>query len=80
MEKVGLQKREDGKWIMIIFDIPQNHKKSRNLLRSILKNLGYEMFQHSVWITPYDVAEKTEELLQWYSFEKYVRMFLIEKM
>jgi len=80
VEDVKLQKRNDDKWIMIIFDIPQKHNKARNLLRSILQNLGYKMFQQSVWITPYDVNEKTEELLQWYSLDKYVRLFLIEKM
>jgi len=80
VESAELKKRKDGKWIMIIFDIPQNHKKSRDLLRSILQNLGYKMFQHSVWVTPYDVSQKTEELLQWYSFDRYVRIFLIEKL
>jgi|SRR3989338_7269890 len=79
-EQVNFKKRGDGKWIMIIFDIPQKHNKSRSLLRSILKNLGYKMFQQSVWVTPYDVSKKTEELLQFYSLETYVRIFLIEKM
>ncbi len=73
-------KRRDGKWIMIIFDIPQRHQKARNLLRSVLQNMGYKMFQQSVWVTPYDVSEKTEELLQWYSLDNYVKVFLIEKL
>lgn len=71
-------KRKDGRWIMLIFDIPAKYGKSRNLLRSILYNLGYTMFQQSVWITPYDVAEKTEKLLQFYSLDKFIRIFLIE--
>jgi len=74
------KKRKDGKWIMIIFDIPQRHNKARNLLRSILENLGYKMFQHSVWVTPFDVSEKTEELLQRYSLDDYIHIFLIEKL
>ncbi len=78
-EDVEMAKRKDGKWVMVIFDIPQSHKKSRNLLRSILQNLGYKMFQHSVWITLYDVSKKTKELLQWYSLDGYVKIFLIEK-
>ncbi len=74
------RKRKDGKWIMIIFDIPKNHQKARNLLRSILENFGYKLFQHSVWITPYDVSDKTEKLLQMHSLDKYVKIFLIEKL
>jgi len=71
--------RKDGKWIMIIFDIPQNRKRDRSLLRSVLKNLGYKLFQQSVWITPYDVFEKTEKSLQFYSLDKYVRIFLVNE-
>jgi len=74
------KKRGDGKWMMIIFDIPQAHRKARNLLRSVLKNLGYKMFQQSVWVTPYDVSEKTEKLLQAYSLDKYVKVSLIEEL
>jgi len=73
-------KRKDGKWIMIIFDIPKNRRKTRDLLRSILENLGYKMFQYSVWITPYDVFEKTENILQFYRLDKYVKIFLIEEL
>lgn len=75
----GRAKRKDGKWIMLIFDIPQKYKKSRNLLTSVLHNLGYKMFQQSVWITPYDVSEKTEKLLQFYLLDDFIKIFLIEK-
>ena len=76
----GKKRRKDGKWIMMIFDIPQSHRKARDLLRVILINLGYKMFQQSVWISPYDIAEKTEKLLQSYSLDGYVKIFLIEKL
>ena len=76
----GKNKRKDGKWIMLTFDIPEKHTKARSLLRSVLYNLGYKMFQQSIWITPYDVSEKTEKLLQLYSLDQYVRIFLIEEL
>jgi hypothetical protein len=74
------KKRKDGKWIMIIFDMPQKHKKARSLLRSILINLGYKLFQQSAWISPYDISEKTEKLLQFHHLDSYTKIFLIEKM
>lgn len=74
-----IEKRKDRKWIMIVFDIPQNQRRKRNLLRSVLQNLGYKIFQQSVWVTPYNVLEKTEKLLQFYSLEDYTRIFLIER-
>ena len=74
------KKRSDGKWTMLIFDVPEEYKKSRDLLRSILHNLGYKIFQKSVWITPYDVSGKTEKLLQMYNLDEFVKIFLIEEM
>lgn len=75
----GKEKRKDGKWIMLMFDIPEKYRKSRDLLRSILHSLGYKLFQQSVWVTPYDVSKKTEELLQTYDLEKFVKIFIIEE-
>src|SRR3989344_23046 len=69
------KKRKDGKWVMLIFDMPAKYKKPRDLMRSVLQNLGYKLFQHSVWVTPYDVSEKTEKLLRYYVLEKYVKIF-----
>ncbi len=72
------QKRKDGKWIMIIFDVPQKYQKSRNILKSILLNSGYKLLQQSVWVNPYDVYEKTVALLQHHDLERYVKIFIIE--
>lgn len=80
IDKGNKEKRSDGKWIMVIFDVPEKYKKSRELLRSILQNLGYKMFQQSAWITPYNVAEKTEMLFQEFSLDRFVRILLVEKM
>ncbi len=74
------ERRKDAKWIMLTFDIPQKHKKARELLRSIIHNLGYKMFQQSIWVCPYDVSEMTEKLLQMHNLEKYVKILLIEEL
>ncbi len=78
--KLNLQpKRKDGKWQMIIFDIPEEKKKLRNTLRSTLRSFGYEYVQDSVWVCPYDVEKETEVFLQKNSLDPYVRIFLIEE-
>lgn len=74
------KKRRDGKWIMVIFDIPQIHKRQRILLRSVLVNLGYKLFQQSVWVNSCDVYKQTETALQYYSLDKYVRIFLVNEL
>ena len=76
---VERKKRKDGRWIMIIFDIPKKYNKSRHLLRSVLQNMGYKLLQQSVWVTPYDVQKETERLLQFYSLEEFVKILLIQE-
>lgn len=71
--------RKDGKFQMIIFDIPEKKRFLRDLLRTHLQFLGYKMLQKSIWITSYDVEKETEEFLRKYGLDPYVRLFLIEQ-
>jgi len=77
MKKV--KKRKDGKWIMLIFDIPEKERKSRSLLRETLNFLGYKMLQRSVWVCPYDVLGETEDFIQRNSIDSYIKLFLIKE-
>ncbi len=77
--KLEKSRRKDGKWVMLIFDIPQKYKKSRELLRSILINSGFKILQQSVWVCPYDILDRVEKVLQVHSLDRYVKIFLIEK-
>ena len=72
-------KRKDGKWLMVMFDVPEKRRGMRNLLRSILQNLGFKKFQHSVWVTPYDVSEAVEKVLALHALDEYVKIFVIEE-
>ncbi|HLD70315.1 MAG TPA: CRISPR-associated endonuclease Cas2 [Negativicutes bacterium] len=73
------EKRKDGKWLMVMFDVPEKMRVMRNLLRSLLQNLGYRKFQHSVWVTPYDVLDATEKVLAMHSMDEYVKIFVIKE-
>jgi DNA-binding transcriptional regulator PaaX len=48
------EKTWDGKWRVLIFDIPQSLAPLRAELRGILKKAGFQMLQQSVWIFPHD--------------------------
>lgn len=73
------KKRPDGKWQMVIFDIPEKKRVFRDILREALVNLGYQKFQVSVWVCPYDVFEETQGVIRRYSLDSYVKLFLIEE-
>jgi len=74
------KKRSDRKWQMIIFDIPEEKRYLRDLLRKKLYSLEYIMLQQSIWICPYDISKETEFILRKYSLDPYVKLFLIEEM
>src|SRR3989339_151600 len=44
------KKEIDGVLKIIAFDIPEREKSKRRWLCSVLKNLGFEMRQKSVWV------------------------------
>ncbi len=47
----------DGKWRIVIFDIPEKYAVLRNRVRFVLKRAGFIQFQLSVWIFPYECRE-----------------------
>ncbi len=51
----------DGKWRVVIFDVPQEFHNQRNLLRLKLKTLGFYMIQKSVFVFPYPCEEELSE-------------------
>lgn len=61
---VDFQKRKwDGFWRIVIFDIPEKKKEIRRRLQSKLVELGFGMWQKSVYISPFDWEEDIDEFL-----------------
>jgi len=77
MKKRG---RPDGKWQMVIFDIPERKRDLRDIFRENLQLLGYRMLQQSVWVCPFDVLKETEGVIRQYELDDYIRLFLIEEL
>ena len=50
-------KRWDGKYRLIIFDIKEWKRSTRNQLRAWLEHLGFVRLQNSVWAYPYECRE-----------------------
>lgn len=79
LKQTKKKKRKDGKWIMVIFDIPEKKRKLRDFFREVLKSLGFKFLQKSIWVCPYDMLNKVQKIIQKSDLEKYVRIFLIEE-
>lgn len=51
-EQKGKEKSWDGRWRVVFFDFPEQKRPLRDHLRVLLKRLGFQEFQRSIWITP----------------------------
>jgi len=54
----------DRRWRVVIFDISEINKNTRESLRNKLRRLGFGMLQESVWVTPHDVSADMREFLE----------------
>lgn len=70
----------DGKWRMVLFDIPETHKKKRDVLRFHLKKLNFYEFQESVFVHPFDCKDEIEYIIENFSLRKFVRFAVMEFM
>ncbi len=63
LDNIKLKKgRWDGKWRLVIFDIPDSKKRAREALRQKLKELDFYPLQKSVFINPYPCEDEVDFL------------------
>ena len=54
---IPMPARWDGRWRLVMFDVPEKRKKIRDTLRMLLRSAGFIHFQDSAWIQPYPCDE-----------------------
>lgn len=55
-------KKWDGKWRMVFFDLKTEKNNERDAMRLMLKRCGFVLLQKSVWVYPYDCSSEIEFL------------------
>jgi hypothetical protein len=73
--KFPKHKKWDGKWRIVLFDIPESHKPARDALKNKLKDLGFKQLQKSAYIYPYECLDEIEKIRCFYNIRPYT--FLI---
>jgi DNA-binding transcriptional regulator PaaX len=43
----------DGKWRVVLLDLPENRKAERESLRYLLKKAGFIILKNSAWVSPF---------------------------
>lgn len=68
IDKLKIEKPQkwDGKWRIIIFDIPISKNSERFLLRKKMKEIGFYKLQNSVFVHPYPCFEVVKYLRDYF--------------
>ncbi len=67
----------DGKWRIVLFDIPTDRKVVRDALRFMLKRFGFCQLQKSVWIFPFDCKKEIEDLKSFFDLSNSAVRFIV---
>lgn len=80
IEELNLKKAEvwDKKWRVVMFDIPNENKLGRRLLRMKLLSLGFKKLQESVFIFPYECEAEINLITEYYEVRKFVNFLLVD--
>lgn len=68
----------DGKWRVVIFDIPVKKNSNRELLRYKMKGLGFYKLQASVFVHPYPCFEVVKFLRDYFGVSAEVEYLEVE--
>lgn len=80
LDGLQLEKKWDGKWRLIIYDITKEKKKERDFLRGILKRLNCFQLQKSVYLTPYKCEDEIEYIRQLFGIEDEVKILKVDSL
>ncbi|MBU2633112.1 hypothetical protein KJ751_01235 [Patescibacteria group bacterium] len=82
LDKIKIKKPQkwDKKWRVVLFDIPEDRKKTRDGLRYRLKQLDFCEFQKSVFVHPYDCEDEIDYIIELYDIRKFVRFIIAESL
>lgn len=66
------------KWHMVIFDVPEDKKTIRNIIRDRLKIWGFYQLQKSVFIHPFDHQKEVAALKYLYDASPYLQYCIVD--
>jgi hypothetical protein len=69
----------DGRWRLIIYDVPRKKKYFQDLFRRTIKKLGLYRLQHSVYLTPFDCKKQIDLLKSYFGVKEEVLYFVLDR-
>lgn len=77
--KITHPKKWDGKWRIVIYDVPERLRLKRINLSTKLEAIGLYQLQKSVWVYPFPCRDVIEKVGAHLKLEKFITIFETEK-
>jgi CRISPR-associated endonuclease Cas2 len=78
---ISVPSKWDGRWRLIIFDIPEKKRIKRESFRGKLKEMGFRRLQKSIWVYPYPCEKEVKLLREFFNLtHQNIRILEIEKL
>ena len=71
--KINKSKTWDNLWRVIIFDIPEKYKPTREALRQKLRELNFYKLQKSIFVMPYECKNEIDFIIEVFQIRPWVR-------
>ncbi|EKE14989.1 MAG: hypothetical protein ACD_12C00206G0003 [uncultured bacterium] len=73
------EKKWNGKWFLVFFDVPEVQRNKRDYLRKFLIKLGFYQYQKSVYLFPYECEKEVALIKKIVEGAKYMKYIIAEK-
>lgn len=70
----------DGKWRIVLYDIPEKKKKAREAFRKKIKELGFYELQKSVFVYPFPCKNEIDFVVEFFEIRNFVRYGEVENL
>lgn len=68
----------DMKWRLVIYDVPEEHRSSRDQIRFLIKKLGFKQLQQSVWAHPLPCLNEFEQIQEAYGVQRHLLLLEVD--
>src|SRR3989338_4761077 len=74
--KIARPQKWDGRWRMVLFDVPEEGKSIRDAFRAHLKRLGFYELQKSVFVYPFECRDEIDFIVELHDLRPHVRFIV----
>ncbi|MDP4000885.1 MAG: hypothetical protein Q8P83_01475 [bacterium] len=76
--KIKPHEKWDGKFRLVIFDIPEKYRYARQIFSAKLREIGFAPWQKSAWICPHPCQDEIDFLVSVYEIYPFVKTLTID--